>query len=316
MATAANAPSDPEPTAVTASSGGIAARVVDTARGPIEAAVVGSGAPVLVVHGSPGGVDAAEVMSRFLPRDTTQAILVSRPGYLGTELGDRRTIDQQADLLAALLDALGIERAAVLTWSGGGPAGYRLAVRHPARVSALVAFAAVSEQYHEPRVPLSDRLMFGTRAGQWLMRALAAHQPKQYIEGALKSEGDLTQEQLAQRVEEVFADPAKRQFVLDLGPTTSHGPDRKAGYANDLEQFAQIDSLQLGAISTPTLVIQGTADSDLPPEHSYRAAEAIPGAQLITLDTGTHLALYTHPDAEAVQKQVVEFVLAAAARTQ
>ena len=132
---------------------------------------------MLVLHGSPGGIDAAALMAGFLPRDEVAAILLSRPGYLGTELGDRRTVDQQADLLAALLDHLGVDRAGVFSWSGGGPAAYRLAVRRPHRVAALVAFAAVSQAYRLPQQDLATRLMFTTGAGRWLLRVLAAHQP-------------------------------------------------------------------------------------------------------------------------------------------
>lgn len=285
-------------------------QLTNTALGPIETAVLGEGRPVLVLHGSPGGIDAAELMSRFLPRDQFAAILVSRPGYLGTELGERATIDQQADLLAALLDELGIDRAGVLSWSGGGPAGYRLAVRHPDRVNALVAAAAVSKPYHLPKNDVSSRLMLGTAGGRWLLRVLAAHAPKQYISGTLSSEGDLTKEQLTQRVEEVLADPVKRDFVLGIGQTAEQDKRRVAGYRNDLEQFGAIESLQLESIAAPTLIIQGSADSDVLPEYSDFAAATIPGAELITLDAGTHLALYTHPDAEATQQKVIDFLAA------
>jgi pimeloyl-ACP methyl ester carboxylesterase len=283
--------------------------VAETSLGPVEYAVVGTGTPVVVVHGSPGGIDAAALMAGFLPRDGISAILLSRPGYLGTELGDRRTVDQQADLLAALLDHLRIERAGVFTWSGGGPAAYRLGVRRPDRVDALVAFAAVSQAYHLPATDLATRLMFTTGPGRWLMRVLAAHQPRQYVAGTLSGEGDLTEEQLAQRVEEVMADPVKRDFVLALGPTASQDRSRRDGYRNDLEQFAAITTLELEKITAPTLVVQGTADSDLPPAHSTFAAATIPGAELVTLDTGTHLALFTHPDAAATQARVVDFLL-------
>jgi pimeloyl-ACP methyl ester carboxylesterase len=284
-------------------------QIADTRVGPVEYAVVGTGAPVLVLHGSPGGIDAAALMAGFLPRDRITAILLSRPGYLGTELGDRRTVDQQADLLAALLDHLGIDRAGVFSWSGGGPCAYRLAVRHPDRVDALVAFAAVSQAYHLPEQDLATRLLFTTGAGRWLLRLLAAHQPKQYISGALAGEGDLTKEQLARRVDEVFADPVKRDFVLALGPTTEQGKTRRTGYRNDLDQFAAITSLELEKITAPTLVVQGGADSDVAPAYSAHAAAAIPGAQQLTLDTGTHLALFTHPDAAAAQSRVVDFLL-------
>ncbi|MEJ8855111.1 alpha/beta hydrolase [Variovorax robiniae] len=282
--------------------------IADTPLGPIEYAVVGEGIPVLVIHGSPGGIDAAELMARLLPKDEFKAILVSRPGYLGTTLHDRRTIDQQADLLAALLDEIGIARAAVYTWSGGGPAGYRLAVRHPGKLMSLVAFAAVGQAYHDTHMTAVNRLMFTTAAGRWLMRVLAAHQPRQYIAGALSSEGDLTKEQLAQQVAEVFADDTKRQFILDLGPTAEQGKDRRAGYDNDIEQFGRIESLELERITAPTLIVQGTVDSDLPPAQSYFAAETIPGAELFKLEEGTHLALYTNVDADAAQQRVMDFL--------
>jgi pimeloyl-ACP methyl ester carboxylesterase len=290
------------------------ATIAETALGPVEYAVIGTGAPVLVVHGTPGGIDAAALMARILPRDSISAVVLSRPGYLGSPLKGRTSIDEQADLLAALLDHLDIDKAGVYTWSGGGPAGYRLAVRHSGRVTALVANAAVSQAYHLPPQDLGTRLMFTTAPGQWLLRILAAHSAKQYIQGALSGEGDLTKDQLAQRTEEVFADPGKRQFVLDLGPTSVPDKGRRAGYRNDMDRFEQITSLELEKITAPTLVVQGSADSDLPPEQSYAAARTIPGAELLTLDTGTHLALYTHPDAATAQTRVVEFLLASAAR--
>jgi pimeloyl-ACP methyl ester carboxylesterase len=290
------------------------AKIAETALGPIEYAVVGTGAPVLVVHGTPGGIDAAALMARILPTDGVAAVLLSRPGYLGTPLTGRTTIDEQADLLAALLDHLGIARAGVYSWSGGGPAGYRFAVRHPDRVTAVVANAACSRAYHLPDQDVATRLMFNTAPGQWLLRVLAAHGGKQYVEGVVASEGDLTHDQIAKRVDEIFADPAKRQFVTDLGPTALPDRRRRAGYRNDLDQLGGITTLELEKIVAPTLVVQGTADGDLPPSHGYDAARTIPGAELLRLDTGTHLALYTHPDAAAAQTHVVEFLLAGAGR--
>jgi pimeloyl-ACP methyl ester carboxylesterase len=41
---------------------------------------------------------------------------------------------------------------------------------------------------------------------------------------------------------------------------------------NDLGQFAKIESLQLEKITAPTLVVVGSADIDVPTEHSEYAA--------------------------------------------
>ena len=286
------------------------AKMVDTRLGPVQCATVGQGAPVLVVHGTPGGYDQALAMSRFLDHQRFQAILPSRPGYLETELGDRGSLDAQADLLAAVLDSLDVERAGVLCWSGGGPPAYRLAVRHPDRVHALIACDCVSKAYPRPHESASDKLMFHTRAGQWLLRVLIAHSPKQVITSSLEQEGDLSKEQLAQRVQEVFDDPAKRQLVLDVSATISQ-VGRKAGYDNDIERFETIDDLELERITAPSLIVHGSADTDVEPDHGAGAAARIPNAELLELDTGTHFAFYTHPDADRAQARAIEYLAVA-----
>jgi pimeloyl-ACP methyl ester carboxylesterase len=168
----------------------MSARIVKTAAGDVELEERGSGTPVLVVHGSPGGIDAGRAMGGFLPEDRFRIIALSRQGYLGTPLGaDGASIDHEADLLAAVLDSLGVDRAGVFAWSGGGPSAYRLAVRHPERVASLIALAAVSARYETPAPSASDRFMFGTTAGQWLIGFLARRSPGQVVEGALSRRG-------------------------------------------------------------------------------------------------------------------------------
>jgi pimeloyl-ACP methyl ester carboxylesterase len=279
--------------------------IVDTPLGPIEFETRGTGKPVLVVHGTPGGWDAGQAMAGFLPSDEFQAIMPSRPGYLGTPLEGRETIDQQADLHAALLDHLGVESAGVLCWSGGGPSTYRLAVRHPERVNAIVSLTAVSRRYPTPKQDLGDRLMFRTAPGNWLLRMLSAHAPKQLIAATEQSEGDLTKEQLKAHVDEVFADPVKRDFVLALDATVAQDKTRRDGNDNDMKQFDAIDDLELARISAPTLVIWGDVDTDVVPADSEYAAATIPGAESLVLPGGTHLAFYTHHDATAAQARAL-----------
>lgn len=286
-------------------------QTVATRLGPVEVAVAGEGAPVLVVHGTPGGWDQAAAMAAFLAHAdaSVKAILPSRPGYLGTALETGRTIDEQADLHAALLDALGVEQVGVLSWSGGGPSGYRLAVRHPDRVRAIVALDAVSKAYPRPHEDLPTRLMFKTRPGNWLLRTMAAHAPEQLVSATLESEGSLTKEQLAARVAEIFADERKRRFVLDLDLSVQRHRGRQAGYDNDIDGFEAIDTLELERIEAPCLIVQGGADTDVTPDYSEHAAATIPNAELLTLADGTHLAFYTHPESGAAQARALELLL-------
>ena len=94
-------------------------QVIETRLGPVEVAVVGEGAPVLVVHGTPGGWDQAAAMARFLT-DAEVADLVGR-----------RAVSVTSDLLSLmsvaaipLLDAwigLGIGWLAALAVLGATP---------------------------------------------------------------------------------------------------------------------------------------------------------------------------------------------------
>ncbi len=278
---------------------------IETEKGPVEFGRSGSGPPVLFVHGTPGGADSSLAMGWFLADAGFEVVAPSRPGYLGTPLDGRETIDQQADLLAALLDALGHERAGVVTWSGGGPSGYRLSVLHPGRVRALVPFAAVSRRYVAPKEGAEERLMEKTTVGNWMLRFMAAHAPKSTVTATLKAEGDLPAHRLKELVAEVMEHEHERDVVLTMAAVVGDYGRRKAGVENDLGQFARIESLQLERIAAPTLVVVGSADTDVPPEHSDFAAATIAGAEKVVMDGGTHLSLFAHPDAAAVQARVI-----------
>lgn len=280
----------------------------DTAFGRIEYLDRGPGHPVLVLHGSPGGHDQGSLMADFLVAAGLRAIIPSRPGYLGSELNDtNRSIDGSADALAALMAGLGFDRYAVLCWSGGGPSAYRLALRHGDKLNALVALAAVSERY-EWHPGGDERFMFGSALGNWIVKIMREHAQRALVGATLSSEGELPKAELETLVNEVWADEAKRRFVVDLAATVSWRGARKPGLDNDLANFAAIGDLELQHIAVPTLLVQGRVDTDLPPAHSEFAAARIPGAQLLWVERGGHLAVFTDHDSDAIQARIVEFL--------
>lgn len=114
--------------------------VVTTAHGDIEYAVQGDGIPHLWIHGSPGGYENALAGRASYPQLYTnvQTITASRPGYLRTPLSSGETFEAQADLFAALLDELHVDRAVIVASSGGGYIGLQFALRHPQRCIALI----------------------------------------------------------------------------------------------------------------------------------------------------------------------------------
>jgi 3-oxoadipate enol-lactonase len=52
----------------------------------------------------------------------------------------------------------------------------------------------------------------------------------------------------------------------------------------------------LARIAAPTLVVSGANDQALPPEHQRAIADGVPGARLMTVQPGAHLANLEQPD--------------------
>jgi len=280
--------------------------VADTELGAVEHLDRGVGDPVLFVHGSPGGADQGALMGAFLVAAGFRVVALSRPGYLGTPLDDdRATPDQQAALELALMDHLGIDRFAVVCWSGGGPSSYRLAAQHTDRVRALVSLAGVSGPYEFPSGAAGlEESLLSTRFGRWLMKELVRHRPHDVVKMVPAEEGDLTKEQAAALAEQIWNDPVKREFVLELSNTVA---GRKVGLKNDAAQFPHLD-LDLGSVTVPTLLVHGTVDTDVPPEHSERALAEIGGAEILRVADGTHVCAWTDPTTDEIHSRVVGFL--------
>jgi pimeloyl-ACP methyl ester carboxylesterase len=284
-------------------------KTITTPAGVVEVDTHGSGATsILVLHGSPGGIDAARAMSRFLltQDNSFKTICVSRPGYLGTPLDSiEPSIDHESDLLAAVLDAIvGVEsRVGVLAWSGGGPVAYRLAVRHPDRIFAMVVIAAVSFRWVAPKPSAAESFMFGTTIGERLIVFLTKRAPGRVVAEALEGEGSLRGEELRKLADQVGADPQQRRLVIEIARTVSTAGKRQAGCRNDVANFARIDSLGLDRVRCPVLLVHGDADTDASIEHSRFAHAEIRDSQLIVMKRGTHLSFYAHPQAPDVQEQ-------------
>lgn len=275
---------------------------------PIEFVRAGEGEPVLVVHGSPGGSDQGIALGGFLIRSGFEVISPSRPGYLGTPLEAGPEIDAQADLLAALLDHLGLERVRVLCWSGGGPSSYRLAAVHPERVERLVALSAVSGAYSMHEESWSDRMMLSTAAGNWTIEVVMDHLPGQGVQATLSEEGDLTPQELGEQRDAVLADDNALGFMRELARTVDYRSDRRNGFENDRRAYAAISSLGLESIAAPVLLVHGDADSDVPIEQSESAHAAIAGSELVRVVRGTHLCAWAHPDDAAIQSRIEAFL--------
>jgi len=178
------------------------------------------------------------------------------------------TLDDMVDDLVALLDEVGAQRAHVAGLSLGGMTAMRLAAREPQRVDRLALLCTSAKP--DPK-PFLDRAaavrsagtapLAPTVASRWLTPPYAAEHPD-----------------LVAKLEAMIA-----------------GSDDD-GYAACCEVVASLDLREdCARITAPTLVVSGWEDPALTPEHQRLIADAIPGAELLTVSPGAHLANLEQP---------------------
>lgn len=167
-------------------------RVISTRAGPLEYAVAGAGAPLMMIHGTGGGFDQGLLFGHGLLEAGFRIISPSRFGYLRSAFPEDASPARQADVLVDLLDHLGLEQVAVAGGSAGALTAAEFALRHPERCSQLVlivpasnltgrdpvAFSALQRLAVE-RVLASDLWFwaFATLAPDMLLRTLLATDP-------------------------------------------------------------------------------------------------------------------------------------------
>ena len=255
--------------------------VVDTAAGPVEVAEIGAGPAVLIVHGTPGDWRQARGLAADLSA-SHRVLLPSRPGYGRTPLSTGRSPRDQALAHAALLDALGIDTAAVVGISGGGPSSKAFAAHHRDRCTHLVLCCAVAE--HLINVPVATRLL-GSVPGIWEAGArVASHRARRQL---LDQEATLARSvaELGPAERALAHHPEVAADLLAFAEARTFALTCVAGLRNDVRRFqesASPDPWPRG-LALPTLVLHGDADLVVPLAHGEHHRDSIPGAVLEVL---------------------------------
>jgi pimeloyl-ACP methyl ester carboxylesterase len=266
--------------------------LTQTARGQLEWAGLGDGPAVLCVHGAMGGWDQGLLLARTLGPPGFRYLAVSRPGYLGTELAAGRSPEEQADLFAALLDQLGIADAAVMAVSGGGPSAIQFALRHRDRCRGLVLVSTCAGRIDVP-IPFAFTILKWMAGWPWLLarqRRAIDRDPDRAVRRSIPD--PLLRARTLQ-------DPEAGPLLLALQRSTlDRMALRLAGTENDIAITRSPLDWALEDVAVPALVIHGTADRVVPyPQHAVPLATRIPGAELLTVEGGDHVSIFTHHDA-------------------
>ena len=273
-------------------------RMADTKKGRIEYAIYGDSGPyLLIMHGGPGGYDQAAALFGDMIGKGFRILTWSRPGYVRTPLEAGETYPEQADAAAALMDALGINRVAVLGYSAGGPPAEYFANRYPGRIWALILECAVTQTYLINPENFREKIFFGYLMYDdpflWTSDITAQYAPRAIGMSTIGMESSLDKKARQRLMDHIMRDERRMQVLKDMIKAMSPGELRKKGMNNDLAQLAGIKSLPLKTIQTPTFIIHGSDDADVPLSQAKFAAGEISGSRLYVVPGGFHVMALT-----------------------
>jgi 2-hydroxy-6-oxonona-2,4-dienedioate hydrolase len=262
-----------------------ASQTVETSCGPIEYAELGNGPALLIVHGAGGGFYQGMALGQSFSSSGSRVIAMSRFGYLQTPLPADASPSAQADAHAALLDALGIPRAAIFAGSAGAPSAMQFAISYPERCTALIL--AVPMVYMPPGVtasalqisPLALKLVMIIARSDfafWMGYKIA---PKMMIKTILATPP-------------ATVSAATKDEQIRISSTLDHllpVSSRSQGILNDARISIALNRFNLEKIDRPTLVLSVRDDLYQTFASSQYTARQIPGAKFVGYDNGGHM---------------------------
>jgi pimeloyl-ACP methyl ester carboxylesterase len=249
------------------------------------------GRPVFGLHGTPGTRLARPADETLPERHGVRWITYDRPGYgLSDPQPGRAVADAPGDI-AAIADALGLERFAVVGGSGGAPhalaCGALLGDR-VTRVGALVTPAppdAENFDFYEGLADLNVREFNAALEGREAIEAFL----EPYIDG-IRADVDGVIEQVLTELPEIDRERASKpeQRALMRASWTESVRQGSRGWADDDLAFAKPWGFRLEDVAVETRVWQGELDVLTPRPHGEYVASRLPNGRFELFDGGGH----------------------------
>ena len=258
--------------------------LLQTRCGPIEYQEAGTGVPLLAVHGSGGGHDQGMAFAGALAKQGIRVVAMSRFGYLRTPMPADASAAAQADAHVCLLDALGIQKAAVMGGSAGAPSALQMALRHPDRVSALVLLVPLAYKpptqadSAPPLPPWVEKTMMRLIGSDFLFWAALHVARDQVTKVVLATPPELLTHATAQERMRIDA------MLENILPVSL----RAEGLRSDTAVGKRLTPSALESIRLPTLVISARDDRYGTYASAQYTAGQIAGANFIGFKEGGH----------------------------
>jgi 2-hydroxy-6-oxonona-2,4-dienedioate hydrolase len=277
--------------------GGIRTRTVEAGTGPA----------LLLMHGSSGHAEA--FARNIIP--LSEHFRVIAPDYLGSGMTEYPstfpTMRDRVDHMIGVLDAAGVERAAVLGESFGGSHAMSGALWYPDRVSSLIVVVGGGPYLVDTAVEDQDKLTRGMKSLIEGNARIVEQGPT--IEGVrdrlawlfYQPDESLTDELIALRYYYYQRDNIRRANA-DLVAASRRGESVSVPMTPD----------QLRAITQPTLFIWTDHNPTIPTAQARKASEYIPDVQFVEMKDCAHWPQWEDP--AAFNKIVTDFLIGLAVR--
>ena len=241
---------------------------------------MGEGRPIVFVHGLGGQLHHfRHPMFPLLPG--YRLIALDRPGsgYSVRARGATARLPEQAEVVAAFIEALGLEKPVVVGHSLGGAVALALALNHPGMISGVVAIAPVTHMEEEIRAEFKG-LYITSKLKRWLIAQTTA------VPASLKY--------APQTLDFVFG-PQKwpEDYILAGGGMLGLRPSHFYATSTDIvaieKDLGEIEA-RYGEIGMPAAMMFGTADRVLDHRrHGLPMREKIEGLDFELLDGQGHM---------------------------
>lgn len=236
---------------------------------------VGSGPPVVLLHGYPDNLQIwCEIAKHLCVQFEVIAFDWPGMGYSEAWPGGA-TPFHMADRLHKILDELMIERTSLVGMDMGAQPALVFAAKYPQRIRHLVVMNSLV--LWDEKTSLEIQLLRKYGWNRFILRRL----PRIVFERAQRTflpRGIRLPPDLGADLWESFSRTDVRSFIARLC----------AGYQGTLDRLPKLYE----TITCPTLVLWGEHDRHFPPDHATRLQAAIPGAKLQIIPGAEHWMMW------------------------
>ena len=245
-------------------------------------------APVLLLlHGFP---TSSNMFRNLIPRlaGSFRVIAPDYPGYGFSSMPDRKdfayTFENLTNIVEQLTLKLGLDAYTLYVMDYGAPIGYRLALRHPEKITGLIV--QNGNAYEEGLLKFWDPIK-----KYWAEKTPENRAALAYLAGA-----EATKWQYQNGVSELtHLDPTTwtlDQLGMDRAGNGDIQLDLLYDYGTNVPLYPQFQEF-FRKYQPPTLIVWGKNDFIFPPEGAVPYKRDLPEVETHLLDTG-HFALETH----------------------